>query len=184
MFTNNYKRLCDARFFSSNKSIKLYNGSNVSASPSALLYADIGYRIYAAKYIDTLTPESTSADTYAGVAFGTGTTPASAEDYTLENQVPSGSLSFTNSSTYTTTEDEDGRWNISATFVVKNNTESDIAISEIGYFGSIQYGQTSTYSPKYVPCLMERTVLAEPITIPAGQAKVITYKVSGVLSLS
>lgn len=181
MFTNNYIALKNARFYGNvNQNFVLANNTTKSLNVTAVHYGDLGFKLYNARYVEYDSAASGAGMT-AGVAFGTGTTPPTRADYKLENQVPSGSLSFTNNSESVAAEDG-GQWSAVASYIVKNTTDSDISISEIGYFGEVNTG--SSTSGKFYSCLMERTVLAEPITIPAGQAKVITYKVSGVLSLS
>lgn len=114
---------------------------------------------------------STSA-TVAGVSFGTGTTPATVSDYFLESILGNtqirvsapNSISFNKLDTYE---------EYTVTFGVTNKTADAIAISEIG-LTAIPY---STYSGNNQYALVDRTVLDNPITIPAGQSKQITYTI-------
>ena len=107
----------------------------------------------------------------AGVSFGTGTTPATASDYVIESildntqisvTVPS-AVSFSRTDTY----DE-----YSVTFGITNKTAEAITISEVGLTAS-----PNTQGSPFPFVLVDRTVLDEPITIPAGESKQITYTI-------
>lgn len=111
---------------------------------------------------------STSGST--GVSFGTGTTPATASDFALESELGSSEISVSTPSAVSfsrgDTYDE-----YSVTFGITNKTNAAIIISEIGLTSGL-----SNYSGvKYT--LVDRTVLDNPITIPAGQSKQITYTI-------
>ena len=110
--------------------------------------------------------------TGTGVSFGTGTTPATASDYVLESilddtkinvSTPS-SISFSRYDTYE---------EYTVTFGVTNKTADAITISEMG-LTAMPY---SPYSGGNYYALVDRTVLDNPITIPAGQSKQITYTI-------
>lgn len=108
--------------------------------------------------------------TKCGIYLGSGSTPATRNDYTLESPITSG-LTMTNPSSVMLDESVEGRYVYSSTFVVGNTTGDTINIYEIGIF-------TPVYnSNAYNAVLMERTVFTEPITIPAGESKLINYKV-------
>ena len=102
-----------------------------------------------------------------GVSFGTGTTPATTSDYFLESILTStqisvsapSAVSFSRGDTY----DE-----YSATFGITNETTEAITISEVGLTAMPSSGGHT---------LVDRTVLDNPITIPAGQSKQITYTI-------
>lgn len=107
-----------------------------------------------------------------GVSFGTGTTPATASDYQLENILDSTKIDVYNPSTVSfsrgDTYDE-----YSVTFGVTNKTAEAITVSEIGLTAVPYYSSSGT--SYYV--LVDRTVLETPVTIPAGQSKQITYTI-------
>lgn len=111
----------------------------------------------------------------AGVAIGTGDTPATEDDYDLESQITSG---ISGSAVFSTEYDStDNILTERLTVTVSNTGETDIAISEIGFitnFATASKGSNVSSSPRFA-CLMDRTVLDTPITIPAGQAGVIYY---------
>ena len=141
-----------------------FDGSTVSVQSSSLGYCDIGANI---AYAQCRAP----ANGYSGVYFGTGTTPAKKSDISLENIIETG-LEITNSAAVWT-EPSAGVYENSATYVVKNIGDADVTISEVGFFSSYRNGSTN-----YMPVLFERTVLASPIIISPGSAKVITYKLT------
>ena len=104
-----------------------------------------------------------------GVSFGIGTTPATASDYCLESILGTTQISVSVPSTVSYSR-VDTYEEYSVTFGVTNKTADAITISEVGL---TIYNNNSPYP--YV--LVDRTVLDEPITIPAGQSKQITYTI-------
>ena len=105
-----------------------------------------------------------------GVAFGTGTTPATMSDYFLESiltktEISVSTPSAVNFSRYDTYEE------YTVTFGITNKTAEAITISEVGLTAIPYSYSTASYA------LVDRTVLDTPITIPAGQSKQITYTI-------
>lgn len=110
-----------------------------------------------------------------GVYFGSGTTPATPDDYKLENPITTGlsvvapaGVSFTRG---------DGYDEYSVTFGVTASTDQ-VTITEVG-LKSCSYTRitSGTQANTYNYALFDRTVLDEPITIPAWQSKQITYQI-------
>lgn len=175
MFTNNYITLCRSRLEVVSGTYKVSNGTEKTVWPNAMMYADFGWVMHKAKFLN-FSNFNVSQGSAGGVAFGTGTTPPAKEDYKLEAPITSG-LEFTNFGARPTVESEgEGVYTLQASYVIKNTTSNAVVISEIGYFGELN-GNTDS-SPQYWPTLMERTVLDKPVTIPAGASKVITYKLT------
>jgi hypothetical protein len=104
-----------------------------------------------------------------GVVFGTGTTPATFDDYTLLGEVVK-TVSF---NTTTTREVDDSGSTATAVYTIINNETTDVTIGEIGMFCFYYTGQASTGGQ----ILLERTVLDEPVTIPANGVGQVTYTV-------
>lgn len=110
-----------------------------------------------------------------GVYFGSGTTPATPDDYKLENPIATGlsvvapaGVSFTRG---------DGYDEYSVTFGVTASADQ-VIITEIGLKScSYTYIASGTQANTYNYALFDRTVLDEPITIPAGQSKQVTYTI-------
>ena len=67
---------------------------------------------------------------------------------------------------------ENGKYELVMTYLITNNSGSEVNIYEIGVVTPIA---KDTYS--HYPTLMERTVLTEPITIPAGATRAVEYRV-------
>ena len=104
---------------------------------------------------------------YQYVRFGSGTTPATVNDYKLESLIDSGiTVAHPN---IVTTEQTDSYISWTVTFGVSASVE--ITISEIGLIAK-------AYRPNgEIDTLVDRTVLDTPVTIPAGQSKQITYTI-------
>ena len=159
-------------------SLKTTNGSSIgSGSPDINTaygtFGEIGYWLNKAKCTTFPSEKTTTDKSTGGVFFGTGTTPATLEDYKLENPIETG-LSITNPSKYTFNDNGEGKWTYSASYVLTNTSGAEINIHEIGIVTLPGTSSTSTYAV----VLMERTVLTEPITIPAGGAKLVTVTVT------
>lgn len=108
----------------------------------------------------------TAISTYGGVIFGSGTIPPTIDDYNL-----SGSLltTITASVNYNFTTDDSGVC-YEAVYTITNTGASEITIGEIGLLA----GGDSAPNKKF---LVERTVLDNPVTIPAGGIGQVTYTI-------
>lgn len=108
-----------------------------------------------------------------GVIFGTGTTPPTIDDYCLSGDIVS---TFSYSSSVKKSVDNGGV-TYTATYTLTNTSDEDITIGEVAMICSIR----STYG---WDMLLERTVLDEPLTIPAGGIGQVTYTVRQNLPLA
>jgi hypothetical protein len=99
---------------------------------------------------------------------GRGTTPATLDDYALENMIRSG-LTCTVSTAVD--EDNDAVYKLTLT----NTSSEDITIGEVGIHCQCYWGNNSSAYTCWA--LLERTVLDTPITIPAGGLGVIDYTI-------
>ncbi len=116
-----------------------------------------------------------------GFWFGSGDTAATEDDYTLETKITSG-LSF--SRTSVNALDNNGNPYAKHNFLITNTSQSSITIAEIGWFqymrsASNQGGQENNR----ILVLFDRTVLATPITIAAGEYAVIEYTLKTVINV-
>ena len=109
------------------------------------------------------TAENTAATTY--IKCGTGMTAATESDYNLEAEATDLSCD----SVATAVGSNDAK-TYTATF--SNATDTDITVTEIGFFIYSYYGSTSN-SGNF---LLDHIILDTPITIPAGESKAITYE--------
>ena len=119
-------------------------------------------------YLDTIVPKAGNLNWSrgsTGVVLGSGSTPPTMDDYTLEEMIESGlSGSVTN-----TAVDENN--NVTKTYTITNTSDKDIIIAEIGIHGWA-YTQQNKSS---IAILIDRTLLEQPITIPAGGVGIVTY---------
>lgn len=187
MLTNNYYAYKKLEFSGGtsyngshpeNLTFKTVDGSSIGFNNPSLCttygtYGALGYWLNKAKCAALPTQSTYTSYGNGGVYFGTGTTPATLADYTLEKPITSG-LSITNPSKYSFNDNGEGKWTYSASYVLTNTSGAEINIYEIGIITMAGTTGNSTYAP----LLMERTVLTEPITIPAGGAKLVTVTVT------
>lgn len=114
---------------------------------------------------------TTPTDGLGCIILGNGTNQGeSPEDFRLESQITTNlscdSVSVSRNTTVKT---------YTATF--SNSGTSDITVTEVGYVSRINYTY-SNWKDIYDNFLMDRTVLDTPITIPAGESRTVTYKLS------
>lgn len=101
---------------------------------------------------------------YFGIVLGTGTTPATVDDYWLEHIIKSGlNVQITNMSQH-------GIYRLILT--ITNESDSSITIGEIG----AQVPAVCVGASKRA-FMMDRTVLDTPVTIPSGGIGKIEYEI-------
>lgn len=168
MFTKNFKDYIKAIFLKSEPSASM---TAVDGTPytgyiwnQSIRYIGIGYLM-----------SHPQTGSYSGLWFGTDSTPATEDDYNLGGKITSG-LSFTSGSTVVGKEAE-GKYVATVSHGVKNTSSTPINIYEIGLVAPCPTA-TSSSSPNTKYFLMERTVLSEPISLGAGEEKIITYKIT------
>ena len=169
MLLNNYRQYKRTQFTGNGHTCVNTSGSSFSATSSDYqrMYGEIGYAMRKAL---SGVPTNTGNGN-AGVVFGTGTTPPTVDDYTLENPLTDG-VSFSASGVSKTLSDSKDKF--FATYTITNTSNAEIAVSEIGVIGCVAYG---TSSGALYPTLMERTVI-KPITIQPGSAGTVTFEIS------
>lgn len=102
---------------------------------------------------------------YGGVAFGTGTTPPTLDDYCLSGDMIAGIVA---SCVFQENSDDSG-CTLTMVYTIVNNNSSEITIGEVAAFcGS--GGSTKGF-------MLERTMLDSPVTIPAGGVGQVTYTI-------
>lgn len=183
MFTNSYIAFRHNMFFGvprAGAGNTYVYGKNMTNTAGAATYfwtsaamqdaKDIGNAMLGPRCRNIITGASSQSGTYYGVYFGSGSTPATRADYTLESPITSG-LTFPGVS-FECTTDGNGKYVVSVKYAVTNTTESEINIYEIGCFCPVLKDQYDTWHL----VMMDRTVLTEPITIPAGGTKIVEYR--------
>ena len=162
MLTKNYYTI--ARYFYTGNTFNnyyVYDVNNTQRSPSRD-YAYLG----AFYYMDNIAVGDISASTY-GIRMGSGTRAPKMTDINLESPIVSG-LSIINRPVRDRVVYSD-RVEYPVSFTVRNTTSEDITVSELGMFASV--------GSSYCGILVDRTVLDEPVVIPAGERRMITYTI-------
>jgi hypothetical protein len=103
-----------------------------------------------------------------GTIIGTGTTPPALDDYCLSGTMIT---AFTSSSNISKGSDEQGDY-LEALHTITNTGSEPFTIGEIGLVG--RSSNATNASSRF---LFERTVLDEPVTIPAGGVGQVTHKI-------
>lgn len=104
--------------------------------------------------------------------FGSGTTPPSRDDYTLSGTKVTGSLSRQDE-TVSTEKLEDGIRIIRSMFV-RNTSSEPVTISEVGWVANTV---SDTFTTAQSGILLDRTLLEQPVTIPAGEVGQINWSI-------
>ena len=183
MFTNNYITFQSLRFFKGDgtnaATFKDTNGSVFNGYLNRTYAADIGYNMKFGRCrgVTASVDSSYGSSLYPGIYFGDGSTPATKNDYALSSVITSG-LSFTNPNDVAVEIDGNGKYVVSAPFIVQNTSEAEINIYEFGVFTPISTDTSASGSITWKMVLMERTVLSEPITILPGESKLVTYRLT------
>lgn len=146
-------------------------GKNYVATTGATTSGYKGFEIHQADIGRAMANPVISATFGEGIFFGTGPTPATVNDHTLESVIGSGIEIIY--STVSVGKEVDGRYSVCGQYTLRNTSGEPINIYEIGCFAKIYSSSSSSK-----PVLMERTVLPEPITIGWGEVKLVTYKLT------
>lgn len=178
MVTKNFKTII--------ASILQRSQSSGSSSPGLLPIKDVsGNTRYLSDYYYSNFPSAintnyTNSTTSIGVAFGTGTTNPTEDDYNLVATITSGLSASSPSISHGL--DASGNPYMNMDFTVTNNGSNSITITEAGYKQNVYCAssQGGTSSSTYV-CLLDRTLLDEPVTIAAGSYAVIRYTLKTIL---
>lgn len=118
-------------------------------------------------------PLATSA-TGSGIVLGSGTTPATENDYRVESVV-----SGVTGSVIAIQGIDDNKPYLNMSVTVTNNGSTDKTISEICYqqYVSVTATQGGTSSNAPYPMLIDRTVFSTPVTIPPNSSVLIDYRI-------
>ena len=105
-----------------------------------------------------------------GVLFGTGDTPASLDDYKLAGDVIQ-NIAASISKTYSYSEAQPS---LKAVYTITNNNAAAITIKEVALNAQFTYSSNGNASG----CVIDRTVLDTPVTIPAGGVGQVEYTIT------
>ena len=176
MITNQYLLYREMMFYGTYKTFKYISGETATGYAQYSYAGDIGNKMHFAWSKEPDAMYTSSYATGAGlgcVCFGTGSTPPTKDDYCLESTIASG-LSVTSGNQIFREYTGDGKYIFQASYTVKNISEEEIVIREIGLHGEVGAGAGSN-KYNYYMVLFERTVLDEPIAIAPGASKIVTY---------
>lgn len=184
MFTNNYTTMNKYMFLgNSSQTFVSTTGSNATLTAAQFNYESaLGKHMRYGRCTSIPTSVVGSYHTsYSGVFFGSGTTPPSKTDYTLEIPITSG-LNVDNPSTLIEQSYGNGQYAFISNFVLTNTSNDNISVSEMGLivplygYNSVNGGNVTSVT-NWSFALMERTVLDEPVVILPSESKLITYKI-------
>lgn len=160
MLTRNAQRLFQAFFFSGGSSVPGINtggttDTNALSASSIASTSNVPNIFYCS-----------SSYAQSGIYVGRGRTPATADDFDLEDLITSG-LSSSSSSSSVDFINSENKVIKTKILTLTNKGSSPITIGEIATFF---YSSGKAY-------MLDRTVLDEPVTINPGEAKTITYSI-------
>lgn len=114
----------------------------------------------------------------SGIALGSGTTPATEDDYTMESLISSGiSCAFASKAFAYDSENDVPYTYINIT--VTNTGSEPVTISELGIFVAVRASSTkgdSVSTSNDWTVMIDHTILENPVTIAANEAGIIQYR--------
>ena len=170
MLTNNFRKILKCLFTYTDISINSLKLIGLDGKKIMEYDESIHILSYLNTSLNTIiNSDGISSDVKGGVCigFGAGSKQVSLEDYNLETII--NNLSYQSSSVVTT---EEGYIVITS---AKNNTSTDIIVSEVGIFcrGQSQSGTNASH-----PFMLTRNVLETPITIKPNETKTFTVTIN------
>ena len=173
MLTNNYLSYIEYLVAGTTPTFKDAAGDFVKASMGT--YGNLGFSTIMDRLKvlgDFVVTNKTSGNVSYGVFFGSGSTPASRSDYTIESILKESSGLSNKMKSVASSRDDAGNVCIHGFYSMENtNATAEISISELCLFGFVR--DSSEY---YHNVLVDRTVLENPIVLKPGEEKLITYK--------
>ena len=115
----------------------------------------------------------------SGIVIGSGNDAPTENDINLKNQITSG---LSASSPSVSFGSESGNPYKCFTFTLTNNTSSDIIIQEVGYKSGLNCANSIGGSIVNGLCLLDRTVLENPLTVPANGTAVLKYTLKTIIN--
>lgn len=172
MFTLNWYRALtygfSTTFIASKSGMTNFNGTAVSGQSNSCCNVQLNTKANYCPYMGRLSTIANIGYPETGVIIGSGTTPPTVNDYKLENRIVSSNIS--SSAVVTSWIPATGVRLVSKITIV-NNGSTAVTIGEVGLCTN------NGASGDAYCCLIERTVLDSPVTIPAGGVGQITYTV-------
>lgn len=171
MFTRNWYILQSLNMLAEEKQFSTHLHSlDWSGDENYLLYyypLSRGINIY--KALNTVKTDLTN-NSKEGVLFGTGDTLASIDDYKLAGDLIQ-NIAVTVSRTYSYSKKKQS---VKAVYTIANNNTEEITIKEVALNVGFPYDKNGNLNG----CIIDRTVLDTPVTIPAGRAGQVEYTIT------
>ena len=117
-----------------------------------------------------------------GIQVGSGSTAPTENNYHLESRITSGMSAST--PTLTQGLDENGNPYVTILFTLTNTSSANITISEVGYVQQVAMANTLGGSCSYGRVMFDRTVLSNPVTVPANGNAAIEYTLKTIMPSS
>lgn len=114
----------------------------------------------------------------AGVWFGDGDAEPTMDDYNLSGtKLLSTDASGGAGSCVATMNSDTGEASLTGTYMINNLRDTEIVIREVGIVLNVKASTTATGSASASYFMVERSLLDEPVTIPAGGFGQVVYTV-------
>ena len=128
------------------------------------------------KYLPYNTNAETLSDSYlTGIQFGSGTTPASYDDYKLTNLISSGlSVSASEGSLQQPTTFADNKYTTKRSYTITNTTSGIITVGEMGLL--VRCGSSGL---EEISVLVYHDVFDEPILLDRSESIIVTFTRTG-----
>ena len=115
-----------------------------------------------------------------GIAVGSGDTPATENDYTLETKI--NTLTATSTSIAQNYDSTTGKLHIDFTVTLSNSTASDIVVKEVArvvrHHRADHLNDSISTNSSYTCIMIDRTVLETPLTVPASDIGILRYRLT------
>lgn len=120
---------------------------------------------------------SSAASNHYGVVFGDGSVEPALNDYKLSGTVLLSSDASGTGTCASTMDSNAGEASLTGTYTITNKRDTEIVIREVGIMLEAKAATSPTGSLSSSYFLVERSLLDEPVTIPAGGFGQVVYTV-------
>lgn len=154
----------------------LQSGSNIGSLPVKDTTGRVKYLTGGSTFYTSTTKAVTTNANAAGISVGTGNAAATEDDFQLAEPLTSGINLTLTETVYGA--DEPGYPYVQYKVTVTNTGSDPITVKEICYKQTLYAARYPGYAAGADNriCMLDRTVLDTPVTIAAGDAGIITYK--------
>lgn len=168
MILNNYKNTLKNQIISMieggySQQYPVYDSTGKDISNKSFYDSNYGLLLRGFRLLNQVASTMTENTANAlAVVFGNGTTPPTPDDFNMSGDILSKNT-FGVSCVLEANKNDEGKFYQKCIYTITNNSGADITISEIGYV--------------YKMCLMERSLLDTPVTIPHQGVGQVTYTI-------